>query len=77
MNKWHGNLDNKVWTCHGLCCIIEFKKWIVKKKQTLAFYTLHTLVYDKKGSFCWRLGLRWSLVSYQLQVDKQCSVAVY
>jgi hypothetical protein len=50
VNKWHGNLDNKLWTYHCLGFIVETKISIVKKKRTLPFYTLHTLVYDKKGS---------------------------
>jgi hypothetical protein len=40
MNKWHGNLNNKLWTRHCLDFIVEIIKAIVKKKGTLAFYTL-------------------------------------
>jgi hypothetical protein len=43
MNKWQGNLDNKLWTRDCLGFIFEIIKAIVKKKRTLTFYTLHTL----------------------------------
>jgi hypothetical protein len=51
VNKWYGNLDNKLWTRHCLGFIVEIVKAIVKKKRTLAFYTLHTIMYDKKDPF--------------------------
>jgi hypothetical protein len=53
---------NKLWTRHYLGFIVEIKKqYVVKKKRTLAFDTLHKEVmfihflYDKKGSFYRRL----------------------
>jgi hypothetical protein len=53
VNKWHGNLDNKFHTRHCLGFIVEIIKAIVKKKRTLAFYTLHTYTFcmTKKDLF--------------------------
>jgi hypothetical protein len=47
----YGNLDNKLWTRLCFSFRVEMIKAIVKKKRTLAFYTLHTIVYDKKDLF--------------------------
>jgi hypothetical protein len=69
VNKWYGNLDNKLWTRHCLGFIVEIVKAIVKKRRTLAFYTLHTIVYDKKGSFYWRLGPSKNGRSWQRMVE--------
>jgi hypothetical protein len=41
VHKRHGNLDNKFSTRHCLGFIVEVIKARVKKKRTLAFYTLH------------------------------------
>jgi hypothetical protein len=44
--------------------IVEIIKAIVKKKRTLTFYTLHTLFYDKKRIFFYRmLGWHRSVIS--------------
>jgi hypothetical protein len=57
VNKWYGNLDNKLWTRHCLGFSVEIIKAIVKKKPTLAFYTLHTLFVCQKRIFLSDVGL--------------------
>jgi hypothetical protein len=68
-DKWHDNLDNKLWTRHCLGFIIEIIKATVKKRGTLAFYTLHTLLYDKRGSFYRRLGRSVNFEFFNSQVQ--------
>jgi hypothetical protein len=50
VNKWHGNLDNKLWTrhCHGF--IVEIKKAIAKKK-TPEFFILRVILFADEAGF--------------------------
>jgi hypothetical protein len=71
VHKRHGVLDNKLWTRHCLDFIVEIIKVIIKKKRTLALYSFCMTKKDLLSE----VGL--AKVSYYLQLDKRCSVAVY
>jgi hypothetical protein len=53
VNKWNGNLDNKLWTRHCLGFIVEIIKAILKKKylNSRSLHASYTFCMTKKDFF--------------------------
>jgi hypothetical protein len=50
VNKWHGSLDNKLWTHPCLGFIVEIKKAIAKKKKP-EFFILRVILFTDEAGF--------------------------